>query len=410
MKALFTSLILLSQLLSAQSLPTEEKLKQIDIYLHTVDVGDMVYNNFGHTAVRVHNKLTNQDMVYNWGIFDFADPVKFSFNFYRGDLLYKLGVYPFENAIRHYEYEKRTVWEDKLNLTPAQKKILLQKLAWNYFPENRQYQYQYFFNNCSTKVRDYFDEALNGEIQQLLSSKTTELIYRDTVRQAYETNPEIQLSLELLMNSDIDRKMSEWERMFLPMELRASLLNLEINGEKVISESQTLRQHETPTPFKINSFQMLLIFTTVLSALLFIATYKFQNILLERILLTPYLIIALYFGTLGAMMPLNWLFSGHTDLHHNANIWLIWPTDLLFTWIIIKIIWQGKRFSLSNTAKSNWCLYIKGHWLCYGLAVILYLTGMISQNISWVIMYLIPALAMLNFILYKKINGCEVKI
>lgn len=409
MKTFLSSFFLLNCIVSAQNPTLDARLEKIDIYLHTVDVGNLVFNNFGHTAVRVHDQMSGQDLVYNWGIFDFSDPVSFSLRFYQGDLLYKLGVYPYENAIRHYEYEKRTVWEDKLNLTPEQKSIFLQKLEWNYRPENRQYQYQYFFNNCSTIVRDYFDLAMNGAIADKLSDEKTDIKYRDVVRSAYATNPEIQLPLDILMNSDIDRKMSVWEEMFLPMKLREHLLKFESNGQKFISESKILTEHPEMIPYKLNSFQMLAALMLILNGALIISIKK-EKLFLERILWVPCLLISLFIGILGAMLLLNWIFSGHTDLHHNANLWLIWPIDLLLPFIIFRILWGGKGFALSNTSKSNWLIYVKAHWLVFPLTAILWLTDIISQNISWILLYFMPVLCLSLFAIQLKIKNCEVKV
>ena len=410
MKLWIISLILLAGSLKAQNLTMIKAMDQIDIYLHTVDVGKMVYDNFGHTAVRVHDKSTGQDLVYNWGIFDFGDPVSFSLRFYQGNLLYTLGVYPFEDAMRHYKYEKRTVWEDKLNFTPSQKLQLLKKLEWNYKPENRKYQYQYFFNNCSTKVRDYFDEVLQGTLKESFNPKIANWRFRDTIRKAYSTNPEIQFPLEIMMNSNIDRKISEWERMFLPIELRNSLLNFQNGSADFISDSTTIAEYKTPEPYKLNSFQMLLILMFTLVIGILILAKKLNNNLAERLLLTPCLFFLLYIGILGLLLPMNWFFSGHPDLYNNVNILLIWPTDICLFWLLTKVFWQGKRFALGNIEKSRWLIYINAHWLVFVIVTLLWLTGLISQDLSWIITYFMPTVILLLYLLQYKINNCEVKI
>ena len=250
---------------------------------------------------------------------------------------------------------------------------------------------------------------MQGTIKNKLSNEKTDIKYRDVVRSAYATNPEIQLPLDILMNSDIDRKMSVWEEMFLPMKLREHLLKFESNGQKFISESKILTEHPEMIPYKLNSFQIFAAAMFILAGALIIAIKK-EKLLLERMLWVPCLLIALFIGILGAMLLLNWIFSGHTDLHHNANLWLIWPIDLLLPFIIFRILWAGKSFALSNTSKSNWLLYIKAHWLVFPLAAILWLTGIISQNISWILLYFMPVLCLLLFAIQLKIKNCEVKV
>ena len=156
--------------------------KEIDFYLHTVEVGNLVFNNFGHTAIRLVDKRNGDDFVFNWGIFDFSHPVSFSYKFFKGVLIYKLGAYPTRFAHRIYKWEQRTVWEDKLNLTPDQKKILYERISWHLKPENISYPYQYFFDNCSTRPRDFIDEALNGSVKALTENQSTHQTFRDMWR------------------------------------------------------------------------------------------------------------------------------------------------------------------------------------------------------------------------------------
>ena len=104
-------------------------MDKVEIYLHTVNIGNKIYDNFGHTAIRVVDKRTYTDLVYNWGMFDFGNPLSFSLDFYRGDLNYKLGVYSMDTALRVYQSDTRSVWEDRLILTPIRKNRLLNLLA-----------------------------------------------------------------------------------------------------------------------------------------------------------------------------------------------------------------------------------------------------------------------------------------
>ena len=121
-----------------------------------------------------------------------------------------------------YRFQERTVWQDRINLTNPQKVRLYRRLMWNLEPENIVYPYQYFYDNCTTKVRDYLDEALSGRISQQFTGMT-EISFRHQVQAHYQSVSLIALSLDVLMNSYIDRAMSEWEEMFLPLRLRDRL-------------------------------------------------------------------------------------------------------------------------------------------------------------------------------------------
>ena len=145
------------------SIPAD--MSGVHFYLITVDVGDAVWDNFGHTALRVFDENSNTDVVFNWGNFDIGSgAVEFSWDFFKGIMNYQLATSSPRQEFSMYRFQERTVWQDRINLTNPQKVRLYRRLMWNLEPENIVYPYQYFYDNCTTKVRDYLDEALSGRI------------------------------------------------------------------------------------------------------------------------------------------------------------------------------------------------------------------------------------------------------
>ncbi len=389
---LFT--LLLSPALAAEN----EWLDNIDIYLHTVDHGTMVYDNFGHTAVRVNNRNNGDDLVYNWGIFDFRDPVEFSLKFYRGILIYNLGVYDFESAKKYYEFEKRTVWEDKLNLTREQKFILLNRFHQNYLPENRQYQYHYFFNNCSTIVRDHFNEALGGILEKKLTTEILPKSFRHTVQEGYSTNPEIFISLDLLMNGNIDKQMTAWQEMFLPLKLRDHLKNFS-SSQPVFSDSKILYEFRSPAPSLLNGYHYFAIFSLLCSLLIFLNSkgkWKIPGKLAWGLTSLPLLLI----GIFGLTMLLNWIFSGHIDLHHNINLLLLLPTDLILLYPILKFF-RNKPLDKSVKFFKN---YLKIHTISLAAYLLLGIIGITGQNIFYPLIYILPVYALFLWQIDQKLT------
>src|SRR5690606_25638177 len=138
---------------------------RVTFYLITVDTGNHIWDNFGHTALRMVDEQTDTDLLFNWGLFDTTGGyLAFTARFMRGIMDYRLGVAPPAWELGRYRQEERTVWQDRINLTASQKETLYRRLAWNLQPENIVYAYDYFFDNCTTRVRDYLDEALRGGI------------------------------------------------------------------------------------------------------------------------------------------------------------------------------------------------------------------------------------------------------
>ena len=252
---------------SLDSYQLPSNMSGIHFYLVTVDVGDDVWNNFGHTALRLFDENTNTNTIFNWGVFDISGGVAgFSWNFFKGVTNYRLATNSPSQEFASYAAQGRTVWQDKINLTNPQKKRLYQRLMWNLEPANVEYSYQYFFNNCTTKLRDYLDEALNGGIKSRFNGDT-QSTFRDHVQSHYQSIGILAFSLDIMMNSNIDRVISEWEEMFLPLKLREYLLqmgsNVAENGEwqMLLSDPQIIIDFPPPiiesNPYQIASIFLL---------------------------------------------------------------------------------------------------------------------------------------------------------
>ena len=134
--------------------------------------GDAVWEKFGHNAIWVHDSEQNIDLAYNWGLFDFND-ANFFTNFAKGLMKYSVGVNELEPSIEEYRENNRTVQAQELNLSPEQTDVMIDQLIRNELPENRTYLYNYFNNNCSTKVRDVIDRAVSGQLKAQLAPQMT---------------------------------------------------------------------------------------------------------------------------------------------------------------------------------------------------------------------------------------------
>ncbi|HDZ07644.1 DUF4105 domain-containing protein [Pseudohongiella sp.] len=373
---------------------------QVTFYLITVDVGDNVWDNFGHTALRMVDETTNTDLVFNWGLFDASiGYVRFAANFARGIMDYQLGVTPPGWELGRYQQEARTVWQDELVLTNAQKRRLYERLAWNIREENLVYEYDYFFDNCTTRVRDYLDEALGGSLSEQ-SRALTQSTFRDEVRSHYASLPVISLSLDVLMNERIDRRMTQWEQMFLPLELRAQL-----NRAGLLTDQQVLMEFPSPEP-GVNPYYLaaLLIIPGLLLLLCLrpasIASFSSQPGLSLRMPALTYrllglmgLIIALFSGIYGLIMSLGWLFSSHQDIHGNLNLLLFWPTDLFGVAVALRWLLTGRAWNVSSS-RHQWVMtYFIIHVMAALVYLVIALFGLSGQRVGSLLLYVLPVLA-----------------
>jgi hypothetical protein len=185
------------------------------ITLLTCSPGDDLYSIFGHSAVRVHDPDQNLDAVFNYGTFDFSDP-NFYLNFVRGKLNYKLSLASYTNFEYQYFYEERWIWEQELNLGPDEKQYLFDSLVINYLPDNRYYLYDFFFDNCATRIRDIFAEAIESQVAFDYSGLEHGKSFRELLMPYLDRKPWARLGINLALGLPADKTAAPWDYMFLP--------------------------------------------------------------------------------------------------------------------------------------------------------------------------------------------------
>ena len=209
---------------------TDSPGSHLTVYLLTMGPGDMIYERFGHNAIIIDNRATGQSLAFNYGIFAFDDG--FIFRFLKGRMMYWMEAADGPGTINFYtNIENRSVWLQELNLTPTQRVTLWNHLAWNLRDENKYYPYNYYNNNCSTKVRDALDLAAGGAIAEHLKGKPTGRTYRWHTRRIVAYNPFIYTGLAFVLGPNVDREISQWEESFLPEELTAYLRDVTIRDD-----------------------------------------------------------------------------------------------------------------------------------------------------------------------------------
>jgi hypothetical protein len=197
------------------------------IYLLSIDRGEQVYEMFGHNALLIQNLETGEALAWNWGLFNFED-VDFIPRFLRGTMRYSMGPADVEWFLQGYSMANRAVHAHRINLTPGQAAELDAFVRWNFLPENRPYIYDYFRDNCSTRVRDALDLILGGVLRSQFEGMDTGRSYRWYSRRQVQLTGWIDQGLSFLLGRRGDPSIDAWAAMFLPMELMAYLETVEI--------------------------------------------------------------------------------------------------------------------------------------------------------------------------------------
>lgn len=308
---------------------------QARISLVTCAPGTALFEAFGHTAIRVHDPVSGFDIAYNYGVFDFDQP-NFYLNFAKGYLLYKLGTADFSRFLYQYAYFDRTVQEQVLNLSDDQKQSVFDFLQTNSLPENRDYYYDYFFDNCATRPRDVFITIL-GDSLQLDYGYADSLNYtiRGLIDRYIEDKEQYawgDLGIDLGLGANIDRQATPFEYMYQPEFLflafeGATLQNPDGSLRPFVSATNTLYQGTPQSDLSDVTFTPTVVFWLLLLIFAVATAFEFRskNYSLRFFDVLFFTVLGLY----GLLVVFLWFFTNHTAAANNWNLLWGWPTHLV---------------------------------------------------------------------------------
>jgi len=224
----------------------------LTVYLMTFGPGRHVWERFGHNAIWIHDPVHGTDEAYNYGLFDFAQE-NFILRFVRGQMWYWMAGFPAPRYVAQYERDDRSIWVQELELSPRASEELQGFLRWNAEPEHRFYHYDYYRDNCSTRVRDAIDRVLNGAFREQTKDVPTGTTYRFHTQRLTANDPPIFTGLLLALGEGVDRPISAWEEMFLPLKMREHIRRVTVPGPDggrlpLVRSERTLFESSAPPP------------------------------------------------------------------------------------------------------------------------------------------------------------------
>jgi len=319
-KILFLFLTLCFALNAQQNILSESS----EISVLTIAPGTSLNDAFGHNAFRIKDTTHGIDVTYGYGEYDFKAP-NFYLKFAQGKLNYLIGKEDFYKFYQRYVYFNRTIKEQVLNLSQSEKQKLYTFLVNNYKPENRAYLYEFFFDNCATKIKDVANIALKNNIAFNAPKDFKQETFRTLIHNNLNRNSWGSLGIDVALGSVIDRKATPEEHMFLPENVYKFFENATIkNSDKpLVKASKTLYNQKNSV--KSNSFlsSPLFVFGVIGLLILFI-TYKDHKNETQ----SKWLDVALFSitGIIGIFILLLWFATDHTGTHQNYN--LLWAFAL----------------------------------------------------------------------------------
>ena len=293
--------------------------KDFKVSLLTIGPGkEELYSIFGHSAIRIFNPADQTDLSYNYGTFDFNTP-NFYPKFLRGKLPYVLSVAPTSAFLQEYVYTKRNVSEQEINLSYEEKIKLINALNENAKPENRAYMYDFFLDNCATRIRDMF---LNVAGERAKLPEAAPVTRRQMLHEYLPNFPWSEFGINLIIGSRADKEIGVMDQMFLPDYMQQYLGEVVVDSSYLFEPSKELLffEEEEPTQNSILTSPMMVF--TVLGFIILLLTFLTKK---------PYGFISanIIFALLGIasiVVLFMWLGTDHKATKDNYN--LIWLNPL----------------------------------------------------------------------------------
>lgn len=352
MKKLTILTVLCALLMPLQSVA--QVADSTDLYIITCAPGSESYSIYGHTALRVAVRGTAIDRVYNWGIFDFSTP-NFVYRFAKGRLDYMLGAYAYEDFLMEYISEERSVWSQKLNLTSAEKERLFELINENLRPENVKYRYDFFFDNCATRVRDIVAAAAADTVIFPGKERKRQKSFRRLVDPNQKVLPWLDLGADMLLGLQADKKATPFDEMFLPVHLMNNMLNTVIVHDgveealtgpaEIVAEFSASDRPEARAWVPSAVFWLLLLLVLTM-------TFLLRRPKLERV--ADFVIYFIY-SVLALLLVFTNLFSEHDALHFNL---LFLGINILIPVLFVFLFTGNKTVLLNRIA-----FFISLSWL-----------------------------------------------
>lgn len=326
-------------LFSCFQLTAQQKLSsEATVSVVTCGPGSELYSAFGHSAFRVYDPLLKLDKIYNYGTFDFNKP-NFYLNFAKGKLIYQLSTTRYGYFLQQFNYENRWVKTQELALNEADVQAVYNFLENNAKPENMSYQYDFFYDNCSTKIEEVIKAVLKDKVtfnnNHIIDQKSHRDLIADYTAEKFKWG---KFGIDLALGSVIDRDATAIEYKFLPDYIYLGFNNatIKVDGENiplVKANNTVLNENIQPQPFSM--LQPFIVFL-VISLFFIFKTYK--NYKSNK--RSKWVDFSLYFmtGIIGVVVLLLWFATSHTATYKNLNFLWAFAPNLVVAFFMFKEI------------------------------------------------------------------------
>lgn len=368
----------------------------LTVSLLTCSPGQLSYELYGHTALRVRSAQTGADYVFNYGAFDFKTP-NFTWRFILGETDYMLGVEPFDLFMAQYRYRGSSVTEQVLNLLPWEANRLALALKNESHPDSCVYRYNIFRNNCTTRARDVVEAAVAGEVVYPIRGRRN--TFRTILHEFTAGHEWAREGNDLLLGADVDTLITERDEMFAPLYLmdyfaEAMVAGYRRNYRPLVCETRELlpensdRQREMAARLPATPVSPRALGWVLLAVGLLLAVWEWHR---RRILWPVDTVLLTLQGLAGLLLAFMAMFSQHPGVASNWQVMVLNPVPLFFVWSVMQADRHRESHVYHAFAAGFLTLFIPVYFL-------------IPQDFSWLILplaLLLLSRALLHIVVYK---------
>lgn len=299
------------------------------ISLLTCSPGEELYSAWGHTAIRVTDSINGSDIVYNYGTFDYEDPL-FLANFTKGLMIYSLSAYPYSEFVREYQYYRRGVIEQELRLSCVDKEKIVAALLKNSQEENRHYQYYFHTDNCTTRARDVIVKN-SSEITGRSIIDSPAPTYRNLIHvYLNNTQPWSKLGIDILLGANLDARITNQQAQFLPDYLLMGFDSSYVSNAPLVAAKKEI----LPAPANNGSSVFSPMLAFIMLALLVGGLTLFQSKTAVSVLRVFDFVFFLATGLLGSLLVALWAVRVDDVCRNNFNLAWALPTHAVFAFFL----------------------------------------------------------------------------
>lgn len=303
---------------------------QAKVSVLTMGPGRELYTSFGHTAIWIEDPATGIDNVYNYGTFDFR-AAGFYWKFIRNTQPYYLSVYPFRYTIAEAQADNRWLTEQVLNVSATQKQRLFDLLETNARPENREYFYKFFFDNCSTRPRDVIRAVVGEPFPWPQLPELGGKSFRQWMNGCLDHQPWARLGMNIAIGRPSDAEATREQAMYLPENLMKGLAKAKVGGQPLVSATNELHAAQSENRGLTAGTLQLILAVLALPVLFWLSRRP------DR--LAPFWFDNLLFGLtggIGLLLLFLWFGTDHGVTAYNLTLLVYLPTHLLAVFLLTK--------------------------------------------------------------------------